>query len=140
MEFNQDGSLKLPEEEIKRRENKKQIFQDESAIKITRFQISSTTPLNCELTLHASNKLKEPEKIKQIFEKAKGKFKHMSELSILKIDDKEYKVKIISGRFRCSWCENFRNFLEEELDTKIINQGSCLFYSSSNYNKSLKLK
>jgi len=133
-EFNPDGSVKLPEwaeKGKKEKEEAEQIFQNEKAIKIDRVQISSETPLKCELIIQASNSLENPERIKSIYEQATGKFRHMATLYITKINDREYKVTIISGMYRCSWCDNFVRFLEEEMKVKVINWENCFIYSSS---------
>jgi len=131
IDFNPDGSIKLPKRIIKEREDDDKIFRDEPSIRVTRNQISSITPLKCELTIEASNKLINPKRIKLIYNSASGKFKHMSQLSIQKIHNRKYVVRIISGRFRCSWCNNFRRYLKKEMNVKIINYGSCFDYTSS---------
>ncbi|MCK4669798.1 MAG: hypothetical protein KAT43_01250 [Nanoarchaeota archaeon] len=129
-EYDEEGNLKLPESILKRREEEEKIFNTEPSIKITKNQISQETPLECELLIQASKKLLNPERIESIFKKAIWRFKHMAKLSITKINDQEYKVKIISGQFRCGWCEQFRAFLGEELKTKVIPRGSCSSYTS----------
>lgn len=131
IEFNPDGSMKLPENIVKKREDDEKIFREEPSIRITRDQISQITPLKCELTIGASDKLKNPERIESFYNYAKSAFEHMAQLSIQKLSDKEYVVTIVSGQFRCSWCENFRKHLGKELNAKIINQGSCFYYTKA---------
>ena len=130
-EFNDDGSIKLPDSIAKRREENERIFREEPSIKVTKNQISTKTPPMCELLIEGSPKLIEPQKIASSFNKARGKFRHMSQLSLTKMNRLTYKVKIISGNYRCSWCENFRNYLEEELKVPVINKGSCSSYSKT---------
>ena len=48
-----------------------------------------------------------------------------------KVNKDEYKVKIVSGKYRCSWCEQFRNLLKKETKAKLIIEGSCFSYSPS---------
>lgn len=129
--FNPDGSLKLPERIIKKRETDDRIFKEEPSIRIIRKEISPVTPLKCALTIEASTKLANPEKIKSIFYSATGKFRHMAKLRIRELYKGKYIVTIISGQFRCSWCENFIEYLEKEMNAKIINWGSCLAYTKS---------
>jgi len=131
IEFNPDGSMKLPENLAKKKEDEDRVFQDEPSVRIIRNQISTVTPLTCELVIQASDKLDDFEKIESVFREATGRFRHMADLSIRKIGDREYTVKIISGMYRCSWCENFRRFIEREMKVKVINWGSCFDYSSS---------
>ncbi|MGM5484235.1 MAG: hypothetical protein ACQER9_04955, partial [Nanobdellota archaeon] len=66
IEFNPDGSIKLPDSIRKRKEDDEKIFLEKPAIRIIRNQISSTTPLKCELKIQASEKLENPEKIDSI--------------------------------------------------------------------------
>jgi len=125
LEFDKEGKIKLPRIIVEEQKENERIFKEESSIRITRNQISNTTPIKCKLIIEASKRLKNPERIISIFNKAKGKFRHMAELSIEQIDNKKYVVLIVSGMFRCSWCENFRKFLKEEMKIKVINKGSC---------------
>lgn len=135
IEFNMDGSIKLPESMVKKKENDDKIFQDEPSIRLIINQISSVTPLTCELQIQASDKLENFDKIELIYNQATGKFRHMANLSIRKVNDKEYIVTIISGMYRCSWCKDFRTFIEKEMKVKVINWGSCFDFSSSVNNK-----
>ena len=133
LEFNPDGSMKLPESMVKKKEDEDKIFQDEPCVRIIRDQISTVTPLTCELLIQASDKLDNFDKIEYIFETSKERVVHGvgADLSIKKINNKEYVVKIISGAYRCSWCENFRKGIERSMKVKVINWGSCFDYSSS---------
>ncbi len=131
VEFNPDGSIKLPEGVGKKKEDDDKTFENEKCIKIVRDQISSVTPLKCELRILASEKVENPEKIESIFKHATGKFRHLADLSIKKINNREYVVTIISGQFRCTWCEQFREFIGTEMDAKVINWGSCFNYTPS---------
>lgn len=129
IEFNPDGSMKLPEEIVNKKENDDKIFQNKPSIRIIRNQSSVETPLTCELCIQASNKLENFDKIESIYKRATGKFRHMANLSFRKINNREYNVTIISGMYRCSWCENFRTFIEGEMNVKVINCGSCLDFA-----------
>ncbi len=130
-EFNPDGSLKVPESLAKEKEDNDKIFENEPCIRVIRDQVSSVTPLKCELTIEASDKLINFKRIEDLYDLATGKFKHAAKLSIQKINDKKYVVKIISGQFRCSWCEDFRKYLGEEMGVKVLNYGSCFFFTGS---------
>ncbi|MBU2637671.1 MAG: hypothetical protein KJ955_01740 [Nanoarchaeota archaeon] len=131
VEFNEDGSIKLPELITKQKEENKKIFQNEPSIKIIRNQISSVRPLDCELKLHASDKLGNFEMIGGLFREAEGKFRHMANLSIKRVDGKMFIIRIISGQYRCDWCHKFRELLKNEFDSRVIDEGSCLEYISS---------
>lgn len=130
MEYDSDGNLKAPEW-IKKKSDNDKIFREEAAIRITKDQISPTTPLECELIIEVSDKVITPERIEPIYNSARGKFKHMSQLSITKINNKKYLVRIISGQFRCSWCENFRRYLGEQLNVKVIENRLCVGFAKT---------
>jgi hypothetical protein len=131
MEFNPDGSIKLPEGMAKKKEDDEKIFQNEPCVRVIIDEISTVTPLTCELTIQASDKVNNFDKIEYIFETSKERSMNESGLSIKKITNREYVVKIVSGKDRCSWCENFRNGIERSMGVKVINWGSCFAYSSS---------
>jgi hypothetical protein len=127
VEFNPDGSIKLPGK-VKNKVNVESIFRNHPAISVRRRQISTYNPLRCELIIKASDKVTNPSRIESLFNSARGKFKHMSQLSIRERNPHEYVVKIVSGSFRCSWCEKFRLYLGKEMNVKLIQEGTCLSY------------
>ena len=131
VEFNPDGSIKLPDRLVKKKIDDEKLFQEQPCIKIIKNQISSSTPLHCELKIQASKKLEDHKDIEKIFRRATGKFRHNAQLSIKKINNREYTVSIISGMYRCDWCNNFKEFIKKELNVEVINLGSCFEYSSS---------
>ncbi len=128
VEFNPDGSIKLPEHLIKNQENYDEDFRSKPCVRVVREQISERTPLKCELRIQASPLLRFPQRITSIFDTASQKFKHGAQLSIRREGEREYVVRIISGRYRCSWCENFRKYLKNELGVKVQEWGSCFDY------------
>jgi len=54
LEFNEDGSIKIPQKIINENKEKERVFEEEPSIRIKRNQISNTTPVNCRLILEAS--------------------------------------------------------------------------------------
>lgn len=124
VEFNIDGSIKVPSRFAKS-EISDNLINSKPSILITKKQISMNSPLKCELNIKVSKKIVNPEKIEQLFNIARGKFRHMSQLSIQRKNSQEYIIKIISGQYRCSWCEKFREYLDNQINVQIINRGSC---------------
>ena len=125
IEFNPDGSIKLPDRMINKRKQEDEVFESRPAIRITRDQVSYVTPLKCELSIEASPLLGNPQRIKALFEYAEERFRHEANLSITKEHEKKYVITIISGKFRCTWCQTFRNYLQNSLDCRMIQKGSC---------------
>ena len=115
----------------KREEKEKLLLSQGFGIKITRDQTSTRTPLECDLYIEISKNIRNPERIVSIYNYAKENYKHGSEIYYKKVDENEYIVKIISGKYRCSWCENFRRDLEKKYNTPVMNRGQCLAYSRS---------
>lgn len=131
MKFNEDGSLKLPEGVVKRKDDNEQIFLSEPAIKVVRDMVSMETPLKCVLRLECNDKVPDFERVDELFTAATGKFRHMSDLRISKVDDKNFDVAIVSGQYRCSWCDDFLNFIKSEMGLKMIDETSCMSYTNS---------
>lgn len=132
MEFNDDGSLKVPEGRVKELVDDEKIFKNEPSIIITKNQISMENPARCELIIELSKNVEKPERIKGVFNLCTGKFKHMAQLVMSDVKENKYKVSIVSGQYRCSWCTNFMDFIAKEMDVKILGRGSCLSYVKAN--------
>lgn len=129
LEFNCDGSLKVPNGFVKKLVDSDEVFKDDKAIRIVKKMVSCVNPLKCELLISCSNKFEEVGVVEKLFRSATGKFRHMAQLSFNKVNSYEFKVSIVSGQYRCSWCENFINYLGEKTDCKIIDETSCMSFS-----------
>lgn len=124
VEFNPDGSIKLPEKIQRYKEEAAKRFEQGRVIRIIRRAISDS-PLIDELHILVSPHIENPQQIPSLFYKAAGMFKHMAQLTISKINEREYVIKIISGSHRDSWITNFKSFLSEKMNASIQYVGSA---------------
>jgi hypothetical protein len=95
VEFNTDGSLKLPARMTRQKTEDDDVFSTKPSFKIVRQQISTVTPLMCEVTIEPSKLIANPDIVVSAFNEASANFKNESELSIVKRED-GYTVKIVS--------------------------------------------
>lgn len=121
--FNPDGSIKLPARMLKQDQENNAIFASKPSFRIIRHQISTITPLTCELSIEASSHLN-PNIIEQSFNEAKGNFKNDSTLTLSKSFD-AHVVRIVSGFNRCTWCNNFITHLSDRANARIIRTDKC---------------
>ncbi len=123
------------EEFLKRKselqEKNKKLFENTPSVKITRDQISNKTPLECTLTIEISKYVKNPEKINTIYQYVESKYKHGGEISFRKIGDRKYLITIVSGKYRCSWCQYLRKNIEKNMWANLIDVGTCSSFIKS---------
>ena len=112
-------------------EKNKKLIENTPSIQITRNQTSTETPLKCVLTIELSKFVRNPERIIQIYEYVESNYRHGAEISLKKIDNRLYSICIVSGKYRCSWCENFRKYVKKNMNLNLIETGAC-----SSFNKS----
>ncbi len=123
VEFNSDGSIKLPGRMTRQQEENDVIFSSRPSFKMLRNQTSTITPLTCELHIEASKHVN-PNIIESVFNQAKNNFRTDAGLSIRK-EEGRYIVKIVSGFNRCNWCHHFINSLSDSADARIIRTDRC---------------
>ena len=123
VEFNPDGSIKVPESILKQKQEQETQFNEEAVIRIIRRPIS-TGPLVDELEILISPNVKDPERVESVYKRATGLFKHMAQLRISKKSEREYVILIESGQYRDSWIQNFKQYLENQMKVKIQYWGS----------------
>ncbi|MBI4146048.1 hypothetical protein HY489_01790 [Candidatus Woesearchaeota archaeon] len=128
IQFNPDGSIVVPTPKGYEQEDDE--FRKEKVIRVTRKAIS-TVPLVDELEISLSDHVVNPEKVVALFHVARGKFKHMAQLSIRQKDERHHVIRIESGQFRDTWIKNFRLFLGHGMNAKIQYWGSSNDYRSA---------
>ena len=125
IEFNADGSIKLPGKLQEKKEQQDSNFQDRAVIRITKCKVSASTPLKCELTITASDKVTNPKIISYLFQECSRNFTGGADLSIRQTNDREYVISIISGYKRCTWCNQFMDYIRDETDFAFQVKGYC---------------
>ena len=125
VEFNPDGSIKLPEQYAKNKEENKQKLKHQRCIKIKRDLVSFSAPKKCILRITISESLNDIRFIKTIYDEFKQRAAVPNKL--IKINDKQFNVEIGTDFRRCSDCNSLINSYREFLENIIEVKGSCQF-------------
>ncbi|MFW6311352.1 MAG: hypothetical protein ACOC1K_03860 [Nanoarchaeota archaeon] len=130
IEFNSDGSLKLPSHLQQKKDRETSLLNNAKCIKVERELVSEYAPKECHLIITPSKNLTDKRFITNIF------IDHAKNLEVpLKLSkhDQGFKVVVCSHFKRCSTCcaliGKYRSFLDGNLIEK---KGRCSF---ENYRK-----
>ena len=126
VEFNPDGSIKLPGQLGRKHEGDKEKLRRQRCIKIKREVISFTAPKKCVLHITLSEAFSDNRFIENIYNYFKEKATVPNKIK--KINEKQFEVEIGTEFKRCSECNSLINRYREFLDGSIIEEkGSCTF-------------
>src|SRR3989338_2819547 len=128
--FNPDGSIVVPRNKALDKDDEE--FQKEKVIRITRKAIS-WSPLTDELDILVSALVPNPSLVDSIFHHARGLFRHMAQLSITELTARHYVVRIVGGQYRDDWIKNFKDYLDQQMGTKLQYWGG-----SNDYRKGVR--
>ncbi len=126
VEFNPDGSLKLPGKMAVQEDENKKRMQFQKCITIKREVVNFTAPKKCVLRIILSDAFPNNRFVDTIY----GYFKQRASVpnKINKISDKEFEVEIGTDFRRCTDCNSLINEYREFLYGNIIEKkGSCTF-------------
>ncbi|MBU1201566.1 MAG: hypothetical protein KJ583_00045 [Nanoarchaeota archaeon] len=126
VEFNSDGSLKIPESLARTDEENKKKMQTQRCIKINREVLNFSAPKKCVLRITLSNTVSDNRFIDTIY----GYFKKRASVpsKLTKVSEKEFEVEIGTDFRRCSNCNSLINEYRELFYGNIIEvKGSCTF-------------
>ncbi len=132
IEFNEDGSLKLPEAYKKNKLDKENRMKNARCIKVKKEILSFDSPKKCLLRITLSEKMTDNRFINTIF----NYFNQQSEVpaKISKINEKEFEVEIGTCFRRCTDCTSLIRRLREFLDGNLIEEkGECTFSTGRNF-------
>jgi len=128
IQFNPDGSIKLPGMLQKRNEEHINKLKNQRCIKIRKEIISNYAPKSCSLHIQLSDMIKDNRFIETTYNYFKESAKVDTKLE--KINEKEFKVTVGTAFSRCSDCNSLIRRLREFLDGNIIeDKGTCTFKS-----------
>lgn len=131
MEFNLDGSIKLPSNLAKKNEEDKQRMQSQRCITVFKDLVSTTAPKKCILQITLSNAMQDNRFIENIYREFKENATVPSK--IRKIDEKQFEVEIGTDLRRCSDCTSLLNRYREFLNQNVIEKkGSCTYVGRQN--------
>ncbi len=126
IEFNPDGSIKLPEQFAKKKEENKEKLKKQRCILIKKEVMSFTPPKRCVLQITLSDSISDNRFVETTYNYFKVKASVPNRL--VKIDEKRFEVEIGTDFRRCSDCSSLINMYREFLDGNIIEEkGSCTF-------------
>ena len=126
VEFNPDGSIKLPEHLAKKKQEDEYRLQKGRCILIKKELISDRSPKKCSLHIKLSEAFSDNNFVDVIYKY----FNENSEVpsKLIKLNDKEFDVEIGTCFSRCRDCNSLVARFRDHLDGNIIeDKGSCTF-------------
>ncbi|MFH1972415.1 MAG: hypothetical protein ABIJ18_02960 [archaeon] len=132
MEFNSDGSLKLPEQMTRKKEENKEKLKKQRCILVKREIVSFSAPKKCVLQITLSDALHDNRFIETIYNYFKEKASVPHKLN--KINEKQFEIEIGTDLKRCTDCNHLVNEYREFFEGNIIEEkGSCTFEGRKNF-------
>lgn len=132
IEFNPDGSIKLPDRLMKQKKDNEFKMKNGLCATIKKEVISAESPKKCSLNISLSEKFTNDDFVMRIYSQFMGSSEVPSKFT--KIGEREFEVSIGTCFSRCRDCTNlvsrFREFLEGNL---IEVKGSCSFESNMSF-------
>jgi hypothetical protein len=126
MEFNPDGSIKLPDKLQKRTDQNANKLLNQKCIKIRREIVSDYAPKKCHLNITLSKAIHDNRFITNIFNEWKSNIDTPSNLK--KINENEFLVEVNTSFRRCTECNKLINTYREFLYSNLIDEkGTCTF-------------
>jgi hypothetical protein len=126
VEFNPDGSLKLPLSVAKAKEEAERKLKSARCLRITQEVLSFKPPKKCVLHLQLSEALADNRFVSTIFQEFNEKAAVPAKL--VKINEKEFDIEIGTDFKRCSDCASLIRQYKEFIDgNAIIKKGTCTF-------------
>lgn len=132
IEFNPDGSIKLPGQFAKQVEENKERLKSQRCIKIKKELVSFKSPKKCVLHAVLSEAFSDNRFMETIF----NDFNENSSTpcKLVKIDEKHFDLEIGTEFRRCTECCSLVNRYKEFLDGNVIeDKGSCSFEQNRNF-------
>jgi len=126
IEFNQDGSIKLPEHLAKKKQEEQHRLKKGKCILIKKELVNGRSPKKCSLHIRLSEAFSDNSFVERIYRY----FSENSEVpsKLIKLNDKEFDVEIGTCFSRCSNCNSLVSRFREHLDGNVIeDKGSCSF-------------
>ncbi|MBS3148062.1 hypothetical protein J4219_04210 [Candidatus Woesearchaeota archaeon] len=129
--FNPDGSLRLPDKFQKEKDAAAREFVSMRVVRIARRAVSDT-PLIDELDVEFSQKIENPGIFESLFKGAVDRIRNEAQITCEKTSDRSWTVRIISGKYRESWINEFRHFLSDSLQVKVQFSGQANAFRKGN--------
>ena len=126
IEFNPDGSIKLPEKILNQKREYDQKMQKQRAILVRKDLVSDRSPKRCILHISLSEALNDNRFMETIYDYFQNDSEVPSKFS--KINEKEFEIEIGTCLRRCTDCgsliQKYKEFLSGNV---IVEKGNCTF-------------
>jgi len=132
IEFNEDGSIKLPDSFQKKKENDEKRMKTSRCIKVRKEVVSDRTPKKCVLRITLSDGISDNRFVENIF----NYFNQQAEVpaKIKKLNEKEFEVEIGTCFRRCSDCTSLVGRYRQHLDGNLIEEkAECPYRPNNNF-------
>ncbi|MBU1974878.1 MAG: hypothetical protein KKG59_00585 [Nanoarchaeota archaeon] len=132
MQFNPDGSIKLPSQIEKRNQEHAHRLKNHMCIKIKREITNFSAPKKCTLKILVSEAIKDSAFVTRIH----NFFKEQAEVptKINKLNEKEFEIEIGTSFRRCTDCTKLIGRYREHLNGCLIeDKGNCTFEGRKNF-------
>jgi endonuclease III len=133
MQFNEDGSLKLSQGTIKKKQETEDRLKRARCIKIHKEMVNFSAPKKCLLHITLSDAITD----NRFIESTHKYFKDQCETptKIIKLNEKEFDIEIGTNFKRCSDCTNLIKRYRQFLDDNVIEEkGNCTYESFKSQN------
>jgi hypothetical protein len=132
IEFNPDGSIKLPGQFAKQADENKEKLKSQRCIRIKRNIVSSKSPKKCLLQATLSDVFSDNKFMETIFRDFNEN--STTPCKLVKIDENNFEIEIGTEFRRCTECCSLVNRYREFLDGNVIeDKGSCTFEQNRNF-------
>jgi hypothetical protein len=125
VEFNPDGSLKLPGSVARQKEENRERMRKQRCLKIRRELVSFTAPKKCVLQLTLSDAITDNRFVETIYKEFCYNAKTPTKLK--QLGNREFEIEIGTDFKRCSECTSLIGQYNEFLGNLIEEKGSCTF-------------
>lgn len=132
IEFNPDGSLKVPGHIAKINEENRQKLKSQRCIRVKKELLSFTSPKKCVLHITLSEAITDSRFIDTIYSCFRESTQTPTKMT--RINDREIDIEIGTNFRRCTECSSLISRYREFLDGNMIEeQGSCTFEINRNF-------
>lgn len=126
LQFNSDGSIKLPEKMANSRSRKQDKMRNERALILRKEIICKTSPKKCKLTLFLSDKIEDSRFVETIFNQVKINFE--TPVKLFKENRREFYIEIGTAFKRCTECSKLINEYRQFINGNFFEENwGCTF-------------
>ncbi|MGV8171521.1 MAG: hypothetical protein ACP5OA_02390 [Candidatus Woesearchaeota archaeon] len=126
MQFNPDGSLKLPNKTVQNKLDNENRMKNVRCIEIKKEMVNFSAPKRCLLHLRLSDAMTDNRFVETTYNYFKDKATVPTK--IIKLNDKEFDIEIGTDFKRCSDCTNLIHRYKDFLDGNVIElKGNCTY-------------